>query len=122
MTTTVRDAVLSMPGLGHVEVASDRDMLRKLVEGIGSERPPAPRWAHVMARLGHGSGVSAGICRALDLDPDEIVGVTAEECEGCERDDVGTLSGCSECGARLCDDCHADEHDCARASDCDEPV
>ena len=81
---TVRDYVLDQRGLAHVTVDSDRDLLRRLVENIGTDRPPRARWAHVVQQLGHGSGVSIAICKALGLDPDEEVGtLTVETCTEC---------------------------------------
>lgn len=72
--TNVRDYVHAQTGLAHADVASDRDLLRKLIENIGDGLGPFPRWSHVSALVGHGSGVSQAICRALDLDPDEVIG------------------------------------------------
>jgi hypothetical protein len=88
-TTTVRDFVLANPRLSHVTVDSDLDLLRRLVRLIGHERLPAPRWSHVSQSLGHGSGVSSAICRALGFDPDEIVGDLVIETEDDEGSDHG---------------------------------
>jgi hypothetical protein len=91
-SNTVRSFVLAQPGLAHVDVASDLDLLRKLVETIGLDHDQlrAPRWSHVGACLGHGSGVSQAICNALGLDPDKLVGGEDEPDEPDEAGDAET--------------------------------
>lgn len=81
---TVSALVLAQPGLAHVTI-SDRELLRKLIENIGEERPVNPRWVHVKDATGHGSTVSAAICRVLELDPDERVGISFETCDECDK-------------------------------------
>ena len=82
----------------HAKVATDRDLLSRLIETIGADRRRAPRWSHVGAMLGHGSGVSTAICDAVGSDPDEMVGVRR----------------CEDCGEELAED---EEHD-----SCEEEV
>ncbi len=71
---SVRLGVTTTPGCAHVHVGSDRDLLIVMVMRIGRGRQKRPRWVHVMDVLSTGSTVAAEICRALDLDPEEIVG------------------------------------------------
>lgn len=109
-SATVRDFVLAQPGLAHVTIDTDRELLRTLIENIGDNRTEKPRWAHVKDALGHGSGVSQSICRALGLDPDEQVGALAcAECGApevlCECDDgLDELDeACDQCGWVNCE-------------------
>lgn len=78
---TVHAYVLAQPGLAHCTVLDDRALLTELVRTSGFGRVKAPRWSHVGACLGHGSGVSAAICEALGLDPNEQVGDDDEPAE-----------------------------------------
>lgn len=78
---TVHDYVVEQPGLAHVTVLDDHALLAELVRTVGFGRMKAPRWSHVGACLGHGSGVSFAICNALALDPNELVG--DDVCEHC---------------------------------------
>ena len=55
----------------HADVADDRELLRRALLALhGTERRGTPMWSTVHGALGHGSGVSTAICRALGLDPD----------------------------------------------------
>jgi len=70
--STVAHAVRATPGLEHVVVGFDRDLLRRALLDLRPRRGQGklPRRSVVGAALGHGAGVSAAICRALGIDPD----------------------------------------------------
>jgi hypothetical protein len=70
----VRDFVLAQNGLSHITLPSDTELLRRFCKNAGFDGPRHPRWSIVGSILGHGSGVSWAICKALGLDPDEYVG------------------------------------------------
>lgn len=83
--------------------ATAADAVRHVVlyPPVGNQR--GPRWSHVGAALGHGSGVSQALCRACGVDPDEILG--SEE-DGDDRDEDELAAGdglqdCWVCGQRL---------------------
>ena len=79
---TVRASVLAHPNLAHVTVDTDVALLRRTVLAAGRRQiPPRAQWSVVSALLSHGSGVSWAICKALGLDPDEIVGTMPDEDE-----------------------------------------
>lgn len=62
------------------------DLIRAFVSSHDRYRRAA-RWSHVSERSGHGSGFSAALCRAFDLDPDEMVGgIEADETEDNDDD------------------------------------
>jgi hypothetical protein len=67
--------VTGQPGLDHVDVDPDRDLLRRALLALRPRRGegPSPRWSLVRNALHHGSGVSQAICLALGIDPDEVV-------------------------------------------------
>jgi hypothetical protein len=67
--------VTQQPGLDHVTVDPDRDLLRRALLALrpGRGEKGRPRWWFVHHALLHGSGVSQAICLALGIDPDEVV-------------------------------------------------
>ena len=75
---SIAEIVRAHPALARVHIASDRELLRALVRSVGRDGERRPRWSHVGAVLGHGAGVSQAICRALDLDPHEVLGTDPE--------------------------------------------
>lgn len=57
----------------HVKT-TDAALVERAVSNAGRCGPRMVRWAAVKEVFGHGSGVSASLCRAFGLDPDEMVG------------------------------------------------
>ena len=84
LSTVAAKVVQAIP---HASVASDRELLRRALMALRPDpgQTDLPRWSLVGSALGHGSGVSAAICRALDLDPDELVSGADTSCGEEER-------------------------------------
>ncbi len=75
----VAGCVKAVPGLEHVRVDSDVQLLRRLVARVGHDARRAPRWVHVQEYLHYGSGVCQEICVVLGYDPHALVGLTTVE-------------------------------------------
>lgn len=55
---------------------SDTELLRRAIRGLrGGDGPQAPRWAVAMDTLGLTSAGAVALCRRLNLDPNERMGI-----------------------------------------------
>lgn len=55
---------------------SDTELLRRAIRGLRSgDHPQAPRWAVAMDTLGLTSAGAVALCRRLNLDPNERMGI-----------------------------------------------
>ncbi|WJS97862.1 hypothetical protein [Novosphingobium humi] len=55
---------------------SDAELLRRAIRGLrGGDGPQAPRWAVAMDTLGLTSAGAVALCRRLNLDPKERMGI-----------------------------------------------
>jgi hypothetical protein len=95
---------MSIPDFSEIDAM--RSVLARVVRYAGKNSiNQAPRWSHVGAATGHGSGYSAAICAEFGADPDEIIGGLREGryCPSC-----GYCQGCLHHEYAECDeDCEA---------------
>lgn len=55
---------------------SDAELLRRAIRGLrGGDSPQTPRWAVAMDKLGLTSAGAVALCRRLNLDPNERMGI-----------------------------------------------
>ncbi len=60
-------------------VGTDAELLRDLLIRVSGRHTGRPRWSNVAEMTPHGSGYSSRICRAVGLDPDEVMPCPDEE-------------------------------------------
>lgn len=97
-TPSLMAEAMAAIGVTHVRPRDDRQLLVDLLRAATAPDigRPRPRWAHTMALLHHGAGVSQALCRAAGLDPDEEAGGGPP--------DLNLTAVCRECGVVAADE------------------